>query len=153
MVTPTFTTRPDGQVDVQLDCDCPLLNDALADSVSSLPPRGEDGVGPSTYWVDVALAGLERALGEGTDRAFAGGNATQFRVFEGRIEARYDYADDDESGEFIEIDVFRSILGEWRDRIVESASAATERLPDTYRRNPHDSRPKQPPRVTNAGAD
>jgi hypothetical protein len=126
----------DGQVDVQLGEDWPLFNEALADSVSSLPPRGEDVLGPSTYWVDAALDGLEGALAAGSDRPFTGGNFTRLRVRDAMVEARFDRDDDDAAGELMGIDEFRTVLREWRRRILLSASLATSPLPDTYRRNP-----------------
>ena len=131
-----FSERPDGQVDVRLGNDWPVFNEALADSVSSLPPRGEDVVGPSTYWVDVALTGLERALAAASDRPFTWGNSTLFRVRAGRVEARFDYDDDDVAGEFMAVADLRTVLREWRLRIQLSAARATQSLPETYRRNP-----------------
>lgn len=131
-----FSDRSDGQVFVVARDDSPILSDALNDSVSSLPPRGMDVVGPSTYWVDVALAGLERALATGSERPFASGDLTLFRVRAGQIEARYDYEEEDVEGEFIAIDDFRRILQGWRQRIVKRSAEAVTALPDTYRRNP-----------------
>jgi len=45
-----FSVRDDGQVDVHLGPEWPIFNVALNDSISSLPPRGWTGNGPSTYW-------------------------------------------------------------------------------------------------------
>lgn len=131
-----FTTREDGQIDVTLGSDWPLLTEALNDCVSSLPPRGATGNGPSTYWVDVAIGGLDRALASGTDRPFTWGNATLLRLNEGRVEARYDYDEDDVPGEFVDADDVRGVLRDWRTRIESSASTSTSPLPETYRRNP-----------------
>jgi hypothetical protein len=63
----TFSTREDGQVDATIVGEHPGLNEALADSISSLPPRGAPGRGPSTYWIDVARAGSIAALESGSD--------------------------------------------------------------------------------------
>jgi hypothetical protein len=52
-----FSVREDGQIDAELAGDWPVFNEALSDSISSLPPRGEPGRGPSTYWIDVAARG------------------------------------------------------------------------------------------------
>ena len=132
-----FSEREDGQVEVDLGPDWPLLTEALSDSVSSLPPRGAPGNGPSTYWVDVALRGLAEAQHTGSNYPFAWGNSTLLRVSEGRVEARYDYDEEDVEGEFLETDTLRVLLERWRERIHESATRSTAPLPETYRRNPH----------------
>jgi hypothetical protein len=44
-----------GSVDVTIDDDLPLLQHALSDSRVTRPPRGVDGDGPSTYWLDNAI--------------------------------------------------------------------------------------------------
>jgi hypothetical protein len=136
-----FTMRDDGQVDVDLGSDWSLFSEALNDSVSSLPPRGARGNGPSTYWVDVATDGLTRALATASDRPFAWGNITLFRLNSGRVEARYDFDEDDVDGQSLDVTEFQRILAEWRRRIEESASASTSPLPETYRRNPHPDNP------------
>ena len=69
-VKPTFSVREDGQVDVQLGSEWPTFNKALNDCVSSLPPRGVSGSGPSTYWIDVAERGVQSARLNGNDRPF-----------------------------------------------------------------------------------
>lgn len=134
-----FTRRDDGTVEVRLRGEWPLFNEALADSVSSLPPRGQNVLGPSTYWVDVALNGLGRALATGSEQPFTVGNITLLRVKGGMVEARYDYDDDAVAGEFMAVDDFSAVLSEWRRRIEASASGATSAFPETYRRNPHRS--------------
>lgn len=130
-----FQERTDGQVDVDLGLNWPLLTEALNDSVSSLPPRGAKGNGPSTYWVDVALRGLDRAIASQSHRPFTWGNNTFLRVAGDRVEARYDYDDEDVEGEFIEAQALRGILHAWRQRIVESAARSTAPLPRSGRRN------------------
>jgi len=57
--------REDGQVDAHLPDTWIVFNEVLSDSISSLPPRGGDGVGPSTYWIDKAMRGVELALEHG----------------------------------------------------------------------------------------
>ena len=132
-----FTVREDGQVDVALGDRWSLFNDALADSISSLPPRGARGRGPSTYWVDVAARGLSEALRTGSDRPFTCGNITLLRLRNGAVEARYDYDDEEVEGQFLDVLDFQVILDEWRNRITsEAARHARKRLPETYRRNP-----------------
>jgi hypothetical protein len=136
-----FTQREDGQVDVDLGSDWSLFSEALNDSVSSLPPRGAKGNGPSTYWIDLATEGLTRALAPASDRPFTWGNITLLRLKAGRVEARYDFDEEDVDGQFLEVADFQQVLAEWRRRIEESASASTSPLPETYRRNPHPDRP------------
>jgi len=131
-----FITREDGQVDVNLGPDWEVFTEALNDCVSSLPPRGAASNGPSPYWVDVARAGLEQARATHSDRPFAGGNFTCLRLNGGQIEARYDFDDEDQPGQFLDVDVFQSVLDDWRVRIERSSSISSVPLPETYRRNP-----------------
>lgn len=131
-----FVERDDGQIDAELDSGWSLLAAALNDSVSSLPPRGWKGNGPSTYWVDVALHGLQRAVAAGSDRPFTWGNITLLRLIGGRVEARYDFDEEDVEGQFLEVLAFQEILEGWRRRIAERAATSSAPLPETYRRNP-----------------
>lgn len=133
---PRFNVREDGQVDAQLPSAGELLNAALSDSISSLPPRGAPGNGPSTHWVDEALSGLREAQRTNSQRPFLWGNITLLRLMGDEVEARYDFDDEDGAGEFLGVGDFVELLGQWRARIVEQAAQATEPLPDTYRRNP-----------------
>ncbi len=134
-----FTERDDGQVDVDLGPGWELMTEALNDCVSSLPPRGAADSGPSPYWVDVASLGLDRALATSDPKPFTAGNATLLRLKDGRVEARYDFDEDDVAGQFIDVDALRQLLSDWRALILLSASRSTAPLPDTYRRNPADS--------------
>ena len=136
-----FTRREDGQVDVDLGPEWRLVTEALNDCVSSLPPRGATGNGPSTYWVDEASAGLDRAQASGTDRPFTWGNITLLRIKQGHVEARYDFDEEDVAGQFLDVGDLRRVLDDWRARIEESASASTSPLPETYRRNPMPDQP------------
>lgn len=138
---PRFSTREDGQVDVDLGPEWQLFTEALNDSISSLPPRGAAGTGPSTYWVDVASHGLDRSLASGSDRPFTWGNITLLRLKGGRVEARYDFDDDEEHGQFLDVEDFQRILDRWREKIQQSAAASSSALPDTYRRNPSPDQP------------
>lgn len=136
-----FVENPDGSVQVLVDLgdDGRLMNHALEDCVSSLPPRGWPGNGPCTYWIDVTEQGLADAIATGSNQPFIGGNITLFRLVGGRVEARYDFDDiDDETAEseFIEIDDFRAILQQWRELIVVNAASATAPLGASGRRNP-----------------
>jgi hypothetical protein len=136
-----FSSREDGQVDVDLGPEWPLFTEALNDCVSSLPPRGAKGNSPSTYWVDVAKVGLDRALASGSERPFTGGNVTVLRLSGGRVEARFDFDDEEVPGEFLDIRGVQRVLDDWRQRIQEAASASTSPPPETYRQNPM---PEQP---------
>jgi hypothetical protein len=128
----TFAVRDDGQVDVRLPDAWPILNEALNDSISSLPPRGARGNGPSTYWIDRAEQGARLSV---KSRPFVTGNATTLRVMDQTVLANYDYAEDDEPGESMPLSDFLELLREWRVRVLKSASTATRPLPETYRRN------------------
>jgi hypothetical protein len=132
----TFTRRDDGQIDAVVD-GYDLFNEALADSISSLPPRGADGKGPSPYWIDVALEGARNAASTGDTRPFTGGNITYLRVDGDDVVAGVDYHDDEEFAERMPIETFVALLTQWRSLVVEAQSEATEALPQTYRRNPH----------------
>ena len=135
-VDASFTERDDGQVDIDLGPGWSLLTEALNDSVSSLPPRGAKGNGPSIYWVDVALLGLECARATGSDRPFTWGNITLLRLNNSRVEARYDFDEEDVEGQLVDVHDLERILQVWRQRIQQSAAASTAPLPEMYRRNP-----------------
>lgn len=128
--------REDGQVDAHLASAGPIFNDALYDSISSLPPRGAQGNGPSTYWVDRALSGVLEAERRGSEEPFLWGNCTVLRLRGDRVEVRYDYSYDEEESDFVDAADFVALLREWRPLILEQADRATAPLPSTYRRNP-----------------
>jgi len=132
----TFSAREDGQVDAHLVGNWRLFQDALDDSISSLPPRGVPGNGPSTYWIDHAEHGTVAAHDRRDDRPFTGGNITRLSVRGDRIVASYDFNEEDELGQEMPLADLLALLGEWRRRVVEAAANAKEPLPETYRRNP-----------------
>jgi hypothetical protein len=132
----TFKTRPDGQVDAYLSDEWRVFNAALGDSISSLPPRGARGVGPSTYWINVAEDGARRCAESGDEKPFTCGNITLLRVRGEQVIASFEFDDESEPGEAMPLGDFLSMLTEWRERVIESASKAVEALPETYRRNP-----------------
>jgi hypothetical protein len=136
-----FSTRDDGQVDARLGPEWPLFSEALGDSISSLPPRGAAGNGPSTYWIDIAEHGARRAAQSGDVAPFTWGNSTLLRVQSGNVVAAYDCAEENEPGEAIPLDEFLALLAEWRKRVIASASTSSAPLPETYRRNPADNPP------------
>jgi len=129
-----FTVRDDGQVDAQLAGDWPVFNEALRDSVSSLPPRGAPGNGPSTYWIDRAEQGARDACRTGDGRPFLWGNATVLRVADDAVVAWDEFAGDPEP-ETVPLTEFFALLEEWRSRVAAKAAAAVRPLPETYRRN------------------
>lgn len=135
MNTFTFTRRSDGQVDAMVE-GLDLFNEALADSISSLPPRGADGKGPSPYWIDVAFEGARRAAATGDSLPFTGGNITYLRVDGREVVAATDYDDDEEFAERMPLETFLALLTQWRSLVVEAQNEATGALPQTYRRNP-----------------
>lgn len=132
----TFTRRGDGQIDAKVE-GYDLFNEALADSISSLPPRGAEGCGPSTYWIDVALEGARKSAATGDSRPFTAGNITYLRVDGNNVVAAVDYHEDEEHAERMPIATFTALLTQWRSLVVESQKDAAEVLPATYRRNPH----------------
>jgi hypothetical protein len=131
-----FSVRTDGQVDVHLGPEWPVLNDALNDSISSLPPRGGSGNGPSTFWIDHAESGARTAHRTGDERPFIWGNSTRLLVLGDSVVASYDYAETNEPGEEMPMSEFFSVLKEWRRRVTEEAEKATQPLSELYRRNP-----------------
>ena len=139
----TFRTRDDGQVDAYLDDAWPILNEALADSISSLPPRGAAGLGPSTYWIDVAESGARRAASTQDETPFTGGNSTLLRVQHGQVIASFDFASDDEPSEGMPLEDFVGLLAAWRAQVILSAAQSTQPLPETYRRNPSARQPNE----------
>jgi hypothetical protein len=132
----TFSVRADGQVDAHLAAGWQIFQDALDDSISSLPPRGAPGNGPSAYWIDHAEQDARTAHESDDERPFAAGNITFLRVSDGMVVATYDFAEVDEPGQAMPIEEFLALLVEWRRRIEVSSATATEPLPDAYRRNP-----------------
>ena len=117
--------------------DWPVVDHARGDSILSLPPRGSPGNAPSTYWIDQAERGAIQAHRSGDTCPFLWGNITILRVIGDTVVANYDYAEDDEPGEALPLKDFLDLLSEWCRRLRASAASATEPLPDTYRRNPH----------------
>jgi len=137
-----FIHREDGQVDAQIIGDWPLFNHALGDSISSLPHRGEEGNGPSTYWIDRAITGAQNSAAQINLKPFITGNSTQLSYKNNEIIASYDHDELDFSSdvtaitESIPFNDFIHILEQWKLLVIESANKHTEPLPETYRRNP-----------------
>lgn len=130
----SFSVRDDGQIDAALVGEWPVFNEALSDSISSLPPRGKRGRGPSTYWIDVADRGARIASERNHEWPFTSGNITQLRVKGGRVIASFDYDEPSDDDEAIALEDFLALLAAWRERVV--ASPSRTKFPQTYRRNP-----------------
>lgn len=132
----TFATRGDGQIDAHLGDPWTVFDHALGDAISSLPPRGATGSGPSTYWIDVAEKGARWASTAGDTRPFIWGNVTYLR-FEGRdVIAAYEFDPDENDAESMPLDDFLGLLAEWRKRVLAAGSRSMTEFPETYRRNP-----------------
>jgi hypothetical protein len=136
MVEVSFSTRDDGQVDAWIGPGRPALQEALHDSISSLPPRGALHNGPSTYWIDHAERGAHRALETADERPFAYGNSTVLILRRDQVEGRYIYSEPDEAGDVMPVGDFFTLLAKWRERVEETAAKSTTQLSETYRRNP-----------------
>src|SRR5687767_7198541 len=76
------SVRGDGTIDARLGNDWPIFNEALADAVSSLPPRGSDETRLSTYWIDQTLSRLDALQQHAASGPIASGNAYSL-VFDG----------------------------------------------------------------------
>jgi hypothetical protein len=146
-----FSVCNDGQVDAQLGPDRPIFNLALSDSISSLPPRGQPGNGPSTYWTNHADRGTRQAHERSDYRPFTFGNETLLCLRGDDVVAKYEYAEPDELGETMPLSDFLALLSEWRRRVEQSASTATTSLRETYRRNPASGPTEAPGRNLRSG--
>ena len=126
----SFDLTDAGFVTVSLDEDLPVLSDALEDSLGTRPPRGAPQDGPSTYWLDGAIAHLRERVESGNAEPFASGNATYLQLRQGRVEARYDYdPPDSDIVSTVAASEFLALLVEWRQRVVEVSSDADGRMP------------------------
>jgi hypothetical protein len=128
--------RDDGTIDVRLGPDWPIFNEALADAVSSLPPRGSDEKRLSTYWIDRTLGRLNALQNEGHTGPIAAGNAWSILLDGDGVQAVFDYGDPNEDVELMSTEDFRAILEGWRAAVVAAQSHETRIVPETYRRNP-----------------
>ena len=121
----------DGLVWLDLGREWPGFNEALADSVSTLSPRGESPA-LSTYWIDHALSKV--ASRPGTE--VSSGNATRLVRTDEGIRARSDYElfEDEE----MPVEHFVRLLQVWRSAVVERIEASDPKRPQQapYQRNP-----------------
>jgi hypothetical protein len=136
-----FHHNDDGSVDVTLDEDLPLLQDALEDGLGTRPPRGAPQDGPSTYWLDNAISRLRERMESGGPEPFASGNTTYLQLQSGRVEARYDYDPvDSDIVDKVEPADLLDLLTEWRRLVLEALPEAARRMPP-----PRPARPMPPP--------
>jgi hypothetical protein len=128
--------RDDGTIDARLAADWPIFNEALADAVSSLPPRGSSETQLSTYWIDHTRDRLNALRQRGEDGLIASGNAYSLRLDGGGVQAVFDYGDANEDVELMSVEDFVGILYRWRAAVVAAQAHETRTVPETYRRNP-----------------
>jgi hypothetical protein len=123
-----------GSVDVTLDDDLPVLLDALADSPGTCPPLGAREDGPSTYWLDSAIAHLRERMESGNPEPFASGNTTYLQLQGGRVEARYDYDPvDSDIVDRVDPAGLLDLLTEWQRLVLDASPEAARRLPPDRR--------------------
>lgn len=135
MVDIGFTQlRDDGTVDAVLGPEWPVFNDALADAVSSLPPRGSRERHLSTYWIDSTLNRLRTMRQSGETGPIASGNAYSLVLVGDEVQAVFDYGDD--SVERLPADEVDQLLVAWREHVVKAQRHERRVVPETYRRNP-----------------
>jgi hypothetical protein len=135
-----FNRTTEGLVEIALEDDLPLMRDALQDSLDSRPPRGAPQDGPSTYWIDMAIAGLRSRLEDGSSEPFASGNSTYLQLQGTQVEARYDFDPvDSDSVDRVPAEEFIVLLEEWRQRVLDESPDAARRMPP-----PRPARPMPP---------
>ena len=83
-----FTVSAEGLVDVVLAGDLPLMSHALKDCIGTRPPRDASQDGPSTFWIDRAIADLKVRIEDEEIAPFAAGNVTYLHLRHGVVEAR-----------------------------------------------------------------
>ena len=121
VVEPTFSTRPDGVIDIDLGPEWRPFTETLMDAVTTRAPRGSVEGNPSTYWLDRAAAAID-ADERDTGKPFLEGNATELLRSGDEVVARSQYElFDDQS---MSVEQFRGIVRAWRDRV--EASRYTE---------------------------
>jgi hypothetical protein len=136
-----FTVSAAGFVDVALADELPYLRHALEDSLGTRPPRGAPQDGPSTYWIDQALAELSKRLTYGGKDSIASGNITYLVVRGQTVQARLDIdSEDDQNYDAVPVDDFIELLSAWRARVMLQSPSADKRLPP-----PQPARPMPPP--------
>ncbi|HTF89300.1 MAG TPA: hypothetical protein VK843_12890 [Planctomycetota bacterium] len=130
----SYVRMKDGSVNLCLGKEWPGFNQALADSISSTPPRGSKETSISTYWIDEALRETEHTDTASGSRRFQGGNSTSFRLEGSTVRASSDYELFDD--ETMPVEQFRSLLVAWRVEVERLRSIEPIVVSETYRRNP-----------------
>lgn len=131
----TFVRGRDGAPYAQLGPDWRGFNEALADAVGPLPPRGSSETSVSTYWIDRAERVMQRMLERGESGVIQGGNAATLLLQGGMIVATSDYElfDDEEMAP----SEFRRVLAEWRAEVTRVRDSESPVIEETYRRVPY----------------
>jgi hypothetical protein len=112
----------EGSIELELTDEFPLLKEALRDCIGAHPCRG---AGSSMYWVDRAVKYLEQRLEDGGKEPLASGKATYLQVRDGLVEARYEFALDDEVFDAVPAGELLSALRTLRQRMAELTPRAT----------------------------
>jgi hypothetical protein len=128
--------RDDGTIDARLSPEWPIFNEALADAVSSLPPRGSSETRLSTYWIDQTLDRLRAFSQQGNHGLIASGNAYSLTFDGDGVQAVFDYGEANEDVELMSVEDFVDVLDRWRAAVVAAQAYETRVVPETYRRNP-----------------
>ncbi len=125
----TFIVKDRNSVELVLADDLPLLQEALRDSISTHPPQGAAQDGPSTYWIDRALRYLQCRLEDGGKEELASGNTTYLQVRNGLVEARFEFALEDDDFDAVPGEELLELLTAWRDRVLLESATADKRVP------------------------
>lgn len=131
----TYVRTPGRGIDVDLGVDHPGWNETLADSISSMPPKGSPDHGLSTYWIDHVLTALRSDAPEG--RALSFGNSTEIVMGHGLVLARSLYETFNE--EEMDAGAFEHLLVGWRAEVTVHGNEF--HIEETYRRNGYDPTP------------
>jgi hypothetical protein len=130
-----LTSYNDGTADARLGPGFHVFNEALADSITSIPPIGSTERHLSTYWIDQTLDRLVSIRTKGEHGRIASGNAYSIRGSDDLVTAVFDYGDDD-SIETMPVDEFIGLLKRWGTRVRQVQKDETREVPETYRRKP-----------------
>lgn len=128
----SFVESPARGIDLNLGAGWPGFNEALADSVSTMPYRGEARTTLSTYWIDLVVDRIR--TWDGTPECtLVSGNVTELVKAGDLVIARslYELADD----EALPVPIMLTALQQWRNRVVERGGRFE--IPETYRRAPY----------------
>ena len=133
MIEPEFSQSTSRGIELRLGDHWPGFNEALADSVSTMPHRGEATTSLSTYWLDLLIGRLESWSDEpGVEQSVISGNTTELVKVGDFVIARslYELFDD----ERLPIVDLLPVLGRWRDQVTTNGEKFA--IPETYRRAP-----------------